>query len=603
MHITRIRVQNYKCFKDTGDIILSPRFNIALGRNDAGKSALLEAASLAAGSKPHRSATTALHPSAVVAPRSVVECDLVVTGEEAARWLAAHTQFSFPVPSSLVEARLDDYVHALATALRIQIRSRWTDGSLQGLAWNPDLGDESFSGTLYYENAGTPTRFEPRRAAGGSGARILDLLATEARRRIFSMRAERMNIGESGTAAQSVLRADAANLPEVLNLLQTSRPAAFAKFIGYVRRIFQHITNIRVPPVSGGGNNVRIYIDTIDSAEDRQDLGNSLSDSGTGIGQVLAILYAILATDEGRFIIVDEPQSFLHPGAVRKLLEVMRENSQHQYLVSTHAPIALNDDSLDAVLLVSRGNNESTVQVVPPKDQASLRAALADIGARPSDVLGADAVLWVEGRTEEVCFPRLIRELAETPLIGVVVLGVVSTDELVSAKNTKRVMEVYERLTNASNALMPPARGFVFDREGRPATEMSDLDRRTRGQILWLGRRMFENYLLVPEAITSVLRGLGETTIDADIVQRWIAAQGNRREFKSAKDKPMTEPWLRDVHGGKVLGALFSELTDNRQTYDKVRHGSALCAHLVEHPTDAIRELAAQLAARLGTRE
>ena len=38
MLMRKLRVRNYKCFVDTGDIVLAPRFNIFTGRNDAGRS-------------------------------------------------------------------------------------------------------------------------------------------------------------------------------------------------------------------------------------------------------------------------------------------------------------------------------------------------------------------------------------------------------------------------------------------------------------------------------------------------------------------------------------------------------------------------------------
>jgi len=49
-----------------------------------------------------------------------------------------------------------------------------------------------------------------------------------------------------------------------------------------------------------------------------------LSESGTGVGQVLAILYVVFTSEYPRTIVIDEPQSFLHPGAVRKLFEARR---------------------------------------------------------------------------------------------------------------------------------------------------------------------------------------------------------------------------------------------------------------------------------------
>jgi predicted ATPase len=45
---------------------------------------------------------------------------------------------------------------------------------------------------------------------------------------------------------------------------------------------------------------------------------------------VLAILYVVMTSNHPQTIIIDEPQSFLHPGAVKKLIEVLKQYPQHQ---------------------------------------------------------------------------------------------------------------------------------------------------------------------------------------------------------------------------------------------------------------------------------
>mgnify|MGYP002774947195 CR=1 FL=1 len=59
---------------------------------------------------------------------------------------------------------------------------------------------------------------------------------------------------------------------------------------------------------------------------------------GTEISQVLAILYIVVTSQDSRAIITDEPQSFLHPGATRDLIEIIKIFPQHQYFITTHSP-------------------------------------------------------------------------------------------------------------------------------------------------------------------------------------------------------------------------------------------------------------------------
>ena len=41
-------------------------------------------------------------------------------------------------------------------------------------------------------------------------------------------------------------------------------------------------------------------------------------------------------------MLIDEPHSFLHPTAERLLLEFLRRNQQHKYVITTHSAIFIN---------------------------------------------------------------------------------------------------------------------------------------------------------------------------------------------------------------------------------------------------------------------
>src|SRR5262249_15477696 len=135
-------------------------------------------------------------------------------------------------------------------------------------------------------------------------------------------------------------------------------------------------------------------------------------------------------------------------------------------------------------------------------------------------------------KTEEICFPLIICELAKRPLRGLQVLGVLSTDEL-SAKQAKRVYELYERMSGAAS-IMPPALAFLFDREGRSDRDREDITKRSRGLVQWLPRRMFENYLLDANAIATTINSLDSLRtepVTADVVRAWMEDQGSSERF------------------------------------------------------------------------
>lgn len=232
-------------------------------------------------------------------------------------------------------------------------------------------------------------------------------ICLEAKRRIYFFRAERLNVGTCGAGVQSNLAPDAHNLAEVLHLLQSKNKTRFSRFVQDVRIVFPDIQDVAVVPLEG--NRVRIDIWFVDPKTERDDLAVPLADCGTGIGQVLAMLYVAITSEESRTILIDEPQSFLHPGAIQKLFEILKrvQHRKHQFIVTTHSPTVVTAASPCNVILLRRKENETTVETIDVNETNELRQFLSEIGARLSDVFGCDKILWVEGRTEEVCFRRI----------------------------------------------------------------------------------------------------------------------------------------------------------------------------------------------------
>ena len=223
-------------------------------------------------------------------------------------------------------------------------------------------------------------------------------------------------------------------------------------------------------------------------------------------------------------------------------------------------------------------------------EAGSLRTFLAEIGARLSDVFGADNILWVEGRTEEECFPRILRRSGR-PLLGTAIVGVLQTGDF-EGRRSKTTVEIYERLSTGSG-LLPPAIAFIFDREGRSEADQEDL--RRRGKIHFTPRRMYENYLLNPEAIAAIASNTADfrtSPLTEGEVLAWLdRARWNARYFEALPLERTFDAWLREVHGAKLLGDLFNQLSEHRVNYDKVQHGVALTDWILEHVPEDLREI------------
>ena len=104
-----------------------------------------------------------------------------------------------------------------------------------------------------------------------------------------------MNVGQSAIDPSSVLTPNAGNLPSVL--LQLPKwVKEHSKFIEHVRTIFPTIHSV----VSGPISNIQTRISVINNGSDGPNTLPGafvdLDDSGTGISQVLAILYVAVTS-------------------------------------------------------------------------------------------------------------------------------------------------------------------------------------------------------------------------------------------------------------------------------------------------------------------
>jgi len=361
--------------------------------------------------------------------------------------------------------------------------------------------------------------------------------------------------------------------------------------------VFPDIFDITVPPMADNANIAKIYVWPVLPNSERDDLAIPLQDSGTGIGQVLAILYVALTSAFPRSIIVDEPQSFLHPAAIRKLFEILQISfPQHQYIATTHSPLVVSASNPGSITLLQKVKFETQVQQVSSDEAHDLRITLDAVGARFSDVFGAERILWVEGRTEESSFPIIIRALLRQALFGTAVLGILNVGDL-EGRHAETIIRIYRRLSEGG-ALLPPAIGFLLDVEGRSEKEQEDLRRESGGKVHFLPRRMYENYLVDAEAIASIIASLqdfADTPVGREQITAWIDAN---RWDSNYFDDLTTLPdrgdatWLRYVHGARFIGDLFSALSERRYEYEKVTYGPALTEWLVQHRPEALVELA-----------
>jgi predicted ATP-dependent endonuclease of OLD family len=100
----------------------------------------------------------------------------------------------------------------------------------------------------------------------------------------------------------------------------------------------------------------------------------------------------------------------------RKLLTYLRENTDNQYFISTHSAALLDADGAN-VYHVAHDGSASYVTLV--EEERERHAVCTSLGYRPSDLLQANCVIWVEGPSDRYYLRHWIFAVAPDLLEGV----------------------------------------------------------------------------------------------------------------------------------------------------------------------------------------
>lgn len=142
-----------------------------------------------------------------------------------------------------------------------------------------------------------------------------------------------------------------------------------------------------------------------------------LSRSGSGLKTVILVLLNLLVVPhfeqkpKSRYVFAfEELENYLHPALLRRLLRFVE-----QYAVTEKAAIFLTTHSSAALDVFSASNDAQIIHVTHDGEAARVATVsahferldvVAQLGAKPSDLLQANGIIWVEGPSDRVYLNR-----------------------------------------------------------------------------------------------------------------------------------------------------------------------------------------------------
>ena len=168
----------------------------------------------------------------------------------------------------------------------------------------------------------------------------------------------------------------------------------------------QHLKN-HFPKISAKENALDIHYEHAGIKEGTRKA--TIDHLGSGFRRIFVILLYIFHPDY-QIVILDEPETHLHPGLGKKLLWAMQNaEGGGQILFSNHSPLFINSVTLPQVLRVIKDADSTKAFGLPIKKQHySYKRLIQELNADNVEMLFADTAVLVEGISDRILLRGLI---------------------------------------------------------------------------------------------------------------------------------------------------------------------------------------------------
>jgi hypothetical protein len=226
--------------------------------------------------------------------------------------------------------------------------------------------------------------------------------------RIIYIPPQRMIPARVPTTPVIVPSASGQDLGQAIYKHRNAMTPQFADFESTIRSMLPEISDILTDPIDAGTVLIRLR-----DRYARTDI--AADEAGTGVSALMHLIATVLFMPASRILLTDEPQLHLHPGAEKLLARFIRAHPEHDYVLATHSQVFVNALEPDRAWLLTRDENGTHINSVFD-DELPRAHVLQELGLTPGDMVLAERILLVEGSADLEIYPMLMRRIGWDPI-------------------------------------------------------------------------------------------------------------------------------------------------------------------------------------------
>ncbi len=403
MIATTVKYRGHRCFKDTwaGFDTIKP-INVLIGRNNTGKSHLIDFAEALCAETPYRKGWEGL-------------CEGVLEATDLRR-VFPENHFDGELPGS------HWHTHG---QLFVGVKASWTIdvmGQVKDISLPPSLTDNLSNIRMVTARKRCIRKILETAKHSLSGKHFRQLLAD--RDIQPEHEDENLSLSPNGAGSTNIIRRYILSASEKLprELVQEELLSALNEIFGSDGQFGEIEARLHDEQNTGAPyKHWEVFL-----GEDKKGLV-ALSRSGSGLKTVLLVLLNLLIiphfenTPKHKYVFAfEELENNLHPALLRRLFQYLET-----YALREEATIFLTTHSSVALDLFGMSKNAQIIHVTHDGESAKAETVTAhfdhlgvisELGAKPSDLLQANGIIWVEGPSDRIYLNRWINLFSDGTL-------------------------------------------------------------------------------------------------------------------------------------------------------------------------------------------